>query len=92
MAHKQSYAQTKMRRIVKAMDFDTTEEFYDYIVNSKVNGNTDQCCRLFKSMPKENRKDFLSSLVDQTKDVDYYNDREEKRIYHEILKLLIEEI
>jgi len=28
MAHKQGYAQTKMRRIVKAMDFDTTEWMY----------------------------------------------------------------
>ena len=87
MAHKQGYAQTKMHRIVKAMDFDTTEEFYDYIVNSKVNGNTDQCCRLFKAMPKENRKEFLSYLADQVE-----KENNGHTVYYELLKLLIEEI
>jgi hypothetical protein len=43
-------------------------------------------------MPKEYRKDFLSHLVDETKEIDYHNDREPRTYYYELLKLLIEEI
>lgn len=87
MAHKQGYAQTKMRRIAKSLEFSTTEEYYEYIINSKINGNTDQCCRLFRDMPKEYRKNFLSYLADQVE-----KENNGHTVYYELLKLLIEEI
>lgn len=86
MAHKQGYAQIKMRRLAKSLEFSTTEEYYEYIINSKINGNTDQCCRLFRDMPKEYRKNFLSYLTDEV------NRGGKGNVYYELLKLLIEEI
>jgi len=76
----------KMSSLVKGLEFETTEEYYQYIVDSKINGNIDQCRRLYRDMPKENRKEFLSSLAD-------HNYRfGDKQTEYEVLKLLIEEI
>lgn len=86
MAKQLTWQERKMRSLYKGLDFNSTEDYYNYIIGSKINGNRDQCCRLFRDMPKENRKDFLSYLVDE---VQRYND---KSTEYELLKLLIEEI
>lgn len=92
MARNQSWSEKKMMALVRGLEFTSIDEYYRYIITSKINGQVDQCCRLFRQMPKEYRKDFLSFLVDETKGVDYYHDREDRTYYHDLLKLLIEEI
>jgi len=96
MAHKSNIRHTwqynKMMALVRSYDFKSIDEYHQYIIDSKINGQVNQCCRLFKQMPKEYRKDFLSYLVDETKEIDYHNDREPRTYYYELLKLLIEEI
>ena len=87
-----SWSKAKMMTLVRGLEFKTVDEYFRYIIDSKINGHIDQCCRLFRDMPKEYRKDFLSHLVDETKDIDYGNDREERVYIYELLKLLIEEI
>lgn len=83
---KYTWQYNKMIALARKLDFETIDEYYQYIISSKVNGNISQCIRLFKSMPKENRKEFLSYLADT-------NWRfSDKQTEYEVLKLLIEEI
>jgi len=90
MAHKSNIRHTwqynKMMALVRGLDFETVEDYFGYIVSSKTNGNIDQCRELFRDMPKEYRKEFLSHLADAN-----WRFTDKQREY-ELLKLLIEEI
>lgn len=89
MAHKSNIRHTwqynKMMALVRGLDFETVEDYFGYIEQSKINGNTSQVCRLFRDMPKEYRKEFLSYELDEL-------NRNFDKSTMELLKLLIEEI
>ena len=67
MAQKKSWQERKMQTLVRGLYFKTTDEYYNYIEVSKINGNNKQVRELFRDMPKENRKEFLSYLADEVK-------------------------
>jgi hypothetical protein len=54
---------------LKAYDFETIEDYYDYIVLSKINGQHGQVESLIKAMSKEQKKDCLIWLDSQSYDV-----------------------
>jgi hypothetical protein len=47
---------------LKTYGFETTEEFFDYIIDSKINGQCTQCVTLIKEMSLKQMKDFLKYL------------------------------
>lgn len=53
---------TNIDRLVKEYDFDCPREFYGYIVDSYVNGHTDQVVELFNRMKGDLQKSFLLNI------------------------------
>jgi hypothetical protein len=43
----------------KALDFKTPEQYFEYIIDSKINGNYSQVVALIKDMPKKSIGLFL---------------------------------
>lgn len=48
----------KQVKIYKDLDFNSLEEYYQYIINSLINGNFSQVKNLYKALNKENKKLF----------------------------------
>jgi len=65
--------------LAKELEFNTENEYFDYMIDSHVNGNFTQCRNLFNAMKKEDRKIFIM----------YISDREElkaiRNFYFELL-------
>lgn len=59
--------QTEKRLLkqAKSLDFTSIHELYDYVIESKVNGQPSQVRSLIKDMPKEGRKDFYRYAAGQ---------------------------
>ena len=72
---------------LKAYGFKDMQEYYDMIVDSKINGQIEQCREQFNSCNKEQKKEFLSYLADETE-----RENNGNTVYYQLLKLLIEEI
>ena len=52
----------KLITLAKELDFTTELEYYQYCLDSYVNGNKSQCKELFKAMKPEDRKGLLKYL------------------------------
>jgi hypothetical protein len=52
-----------VKRLLKAYNFTTIDEYYDYIIENQINGNFTQVKSLFIELPLINRKYFLLRLV-----------------------------
>jgi DNA polymerase III delta subunit len=50
------------KKDIQSLDFKTIEEYFDYIVNSKINGNYNQANELFNDLSKTQKKDFIDWL------------------------------
>jgi len=50
--------------LAKKLDFTNESEYFDYCINSYLNGNFSQCKNLFKGMTRKDRKEFLSYISD----------------------------
>ena len=50
---------------IKAYDFETIEDYYDYIVLSKINGQHGQVESLIKAMSKTQKKECLHWLNEE---------------------------
>ena len=91
MAHKSYIRHTwqynKMMALVRGLDLETVEDYFQYIISSKINGNLLQVRDLFRDMPIEYRKEFLSYLADEVE-----RESNGNTVYYQLLKLLIEEI
>lgn len=48
-----------LKRLLKVYNFKTIDDYYQYIVESQINGNSTQVKSLFIDLPRANRKDFL---------------------------------
>jgi len=55
----------KLLTLAKRLDFTTETEYFDYCMDSYINGQFDQCRNLFKAMTKADRKQFLQYLNGQ---------------------------
>jgi len=50
------------RKDYEGLDFKSIEEYFDYIVASKTNGNYVQTIELFNDLSKNQKKDFIDYL------------------------------
>ena len=55
---KASRATYLMYQIVHSYEFETIEEFYDYILSSEINGNFKQVIKLYNEMPSQYQSRF----------------------------------
>lgn len=46
-------------KLAKDLDFTAPYEYYEYMVESYINGNFSQCKHLFQALTKEDKKDSL---------------------------------
>ena len=54
----------KLINIAKSYDFNSESEFYDYLIDSHLNGNFTQCRRLFAEMKREDQKYFVTRYLE----------------------------
>lgn len=47
---------------IKSLEFNTIEEYYNYIVLSEINGNRSQVYNLINDLSKQQKKEFLNYL------------------------------
>lgn len=62
----------KLITLAKELDFKTEHEYYDYMIETHINGQFTQCRNLFDAMKKEDQKSFLvytRSNIDESRDV-----------------------
>ena len=50
------------KKDIQSLDFKTIEEYFEYIVDSKINGNYNQANELFNDLSKTQKKDFIDWL------------------------------
>jgi hypothetical protein len=55
-------AKKTVLNLAKGLDFTTESEYFDYCVDSHINGNFPQCRELFKDMKKEDQKRLLRHI------------------------------
>lgn len=49
----------KLIILAKKLDFSTEYEYFDYCIDSYINGNFSQCKNLFKAMTKKDKNNLL---------------------------------
>lgn len=54
----------KLITLAKRLDFTTEAEYFDYCVQSHINGNFSQCKKLFKDMTKADRHRLIEYIRD----------------------------
>ena len=72
------------KKYIKEMEFKTIEDLFNYIVESKINGNYTQTKDLIKKLSVEQRnhfKDFITYSLD-------LNDRD-KNLYEDLINIMI---
>ena len=70
-------AKKKLSTLVKELEFEFEYQYYDYLIDSYMNGNFTSCRRLFSEMKKDDQKVFIKycdglNYVDKAKDF-YFN-------------------
>ena len=72
----------KLITLAKELDFNNEVEYFDYCIDSHINGNFTQCKDLFKAMKKEDKKAFISYLNGQAQ---YNGLLQTRNFYFELL-------
>jgi hypothetical protein len=62
-----------LKTLAKRLDFDTEEDYFNYMISSHINGNFSQCRELFKAMSKADRKEFIQYINYTCNDQEIYN-------------------
>ena len=73
----------KLITLAKELDFQTEAEFFDYCIDSHINGNFSQCKELFKSMSKADQKELLLHI--ERNFVTGFSDKEIYNFYFNLL-------
>ncbi len=55
----------KLLTLAKKLDFTTELQYFDYCLDSYINGNFTQCRELFKAMNREDKKGLIDYLKDR---------------------------
>ena len=50
--------------LAKEYDFNTKEEYFDYIILSVLNGQRQQCIKLFNQMQNPDKLEFLTEYIE----------------------------
>ena len=53
-------AKKKLLTLAKELDFNQEFEYFDYCIDSFINGNRSQCRKLFNDMKHEDKKDLIT--------------------------------
>jgi len=69
----------KLITLAKELDFTTETEYFDYLIESYINGQFTQCRNLFNAMKKEDKKGFIK-YVDNS-----YTEKDIKDFYFNLL-------
>jgi hypothetical protein len=51
-----------LKTLAKELDFNTGIEYYDYMIDSHINGQPQQCKELFAAMKREDKAGFINYL------------------------------
>lgn len=62
------------KKDLKDYEFKTMEDYYDYIVVSRINGNPSQVKDLVKDMSNSQYNGFIRYVIDSSEAVGYYLD------------------
>ena len=54
-----------LKTLAKELEFTQEIEYFDYCIDSHINGNFSQCRELFNAMRKEDKKAFINYLNGQ---------------------------
>jgi len=49
----------KLITLARSLDFNTESEYFDYLIDSHINGNFSSCKRLFANMSRADQKRFM---------------------------------
>lgn len=52
-------AKKKLITLAKELDFTTEKEYFDYMIDTHINGQFTQCRNLFNEMSRPNQKQFI---------------------------------
>ena len=53
-------AKKKLITLAKELDFTTESEYFDYMIDTHINGQFTQCRNLFNDMSRANQKAFIT--------------------------------
>jgi len=59
--------------LAKELDFSTESEYFQYCIDSYINGNKTQCKELFSRMAIDGQKQLLRFLLDDAQQKEIYN-------------------
>ncbi len=59
--------------LAKELDFSTESEYFQYCIDSYINGNKTQCKELFFRMAIDGQKQLLRFLLDDAQQKEIYN-------------------
>ena len=58
------------KKTLKEYEFKCIEDYFNYIIESKINGNYSQVKDLIKNLSKEQKRDFIAFIKDCPQDDD----------------------
>lgn len=58
------------KKIIKSYDFETIEDYFNYIIDSEINGNRSQVQSLIKALSNIQKANFLNWISDNFNDVE----------------------
>lgn len=65
----------KLLTLAKGLDFETESDYFEYCIDSHINGNFTQCERLFEDMRQQDKKVFLNYMNGQAQFNGYIDTR-----------------
>lgn len=66
-------ARKKLITLAKELGFEFNFDYYNYLIDSYINGQKSQCKKLFEAMKKADQKYFLSSWLNESDNKEIYN-------------------
>jgi hypothetical protein len=55
-------ADKKMTALYKSLDFTSKEQYFDYCIESYINGQRSQCRELFKDLPRQYKHELIEHI------------------------------
>lgn len=77
----------KLTTLAKGLDFETTAQYFDYLIDSHINGNFSQCKELFFDMFPADREEFLSYCKQYTEQYQFYIEVQESAKRYKVYKI-----
>ena len=62
--------QKTILELAKELDFNSEIDYFNYIIESFVNGNKQQCIKLFNKLDRNNKVYFMTQFLDEESETD----------------------